>query len=232
MKKILVIWHRHYPEPDAGVVHLRNRGCEIQHCRPFAGDELPDPGTVDGVVLTGGPQMVTEREQAPYLDAEMEFAMRVIDAETPLLAICLGAQMVACRLGAKVDWHPQGAVAFGFHEIYPTSVADSLFPYDFKVLSGNAQGFEIPPGAELLASGTNWPNQAYRIDRHLLAFQFHPEVTRGILNNWHEVMAHYVGRPGAQDISEQNKAFERHDPALKKWYRSILDKFFDLDGAG
>ena len=229
MKTIIVIEHSIHPEPDAGLAHLANRRCTIRRVRPFAGDQLPDPADADGVILTGGPQMVTDLADAPYLLSEMDFAMRAVERGIPLLAICLGAQMIAHRLGAAVDWHPDGAVAFGYHQLTPTAAANGLFPPGLQVLSGNAQGFELPPGATLLAQGETWPNQAFALDAHVLAFQFHPEVTRRILDAWQDDLADYAGRPGAADPATQDADFDRHDPALKTWYRSLLDGFFGLE---
>ena len=228
MKTILFIQHHSNPEADAGQVHIKNRGATLRRVKPYKGEELPDLSEVDGVILPGGPQMVTDLSDLPYLQTEMDYALLAAERGIPVLAICLGAQMMAHRLGARVDWHPDGAVAFGYHGLRPTDAAGNLFPAGLHVLSGNAQGFELPAGATLLAEGNLWPNQAFSYGENLLALQFHPEVTRPILDDWQAHLGHYVGKPGASDFAAQDAAFLRHDPGLKAWYRSLLDKFFDL----
>ncbi len=228
MKTIIIIEHSDQPVPDDGLSHLAARGCTLHRVRPFAGEALPEPAEADGIMLMGGPQMVTDLEAEPYLSTEMDFAARVMDRATPLLGICLGSQLIARRLGAAVDWHPQRAVAFGYHRLRPTAAADGLFPDGLFVLSGNAQGFDLPPGATLLAAGEIWPIQAFGVDDHVVAFQFHPEVTRPILDRWQRDLAGNYGRPGASDRATQDADFIRYDPSLKVWYRAFLDDFFGL----
>lgn len=126
-----------------------------------------------------------------------------------------------------MDWHPEGKVALGFRGVTPTPEAGDLFPDGFRALSGNAQGFEFPSGATPLATGEIWPRQAYRIGS-ALAFQFHPEVTPPILEDWKREIGGYVGRPGADDLDTLDADFARHDPALKAWLRDLLDAIFDV----
>ncbi len=227
MKRICVIEHHPSPEEDAATAHLRARGCEVTVLRPYLGERLPDPAETDGALLMGGPQMITEIDAAPYLHDEAAFALAAIALGRPLLAICLGAQLLAHALGARVGPRADGAVAFGFHGLEPTPEGAGLFPPGLRVLSGNAQGFEIPDGAVKLAAGPIWPNQAYRIGS-ALAFQFHPEVTRGILDDWQRELASYVGRPGASDIAAQDADFAAWDPALKAWFGGVLDAHLGL----
>lgn len=228
MKTILFIQHHSNPEPDAGQTHIVERGATLRRVKPYKGEDLPELGEMDGVILPGGPQMVTDLADLPYLQAEMDYVLQAAERQIPVLAICLGAQMVAHRLGASVDWHPEGAVAFGYHRIRPTAASNGMFPSDLHVLSGNAQGFDLPPGATLLAEGDLWPCQAFSYGSSLLALQFHPEVTRTILDDWQAHLGHYVGKPGADDFARQDADFIRYDTALKNWYRSLLDDFFGL----
>ncbi len=229
-RRILVLEHNDSSGPDAATAHLAARGCIVETLRTDRGDGLPGPEALaryHGALVMGGPQMVTEIDEAPYLRGEMELALRLLDRGTPVLAICLGAQVLAHALGAKVDWHPEGKVALGFRGVTPTPAAGGLFPEGFRALSGNAQGFEIPPGATALATGEIWPNQAYRIGP-ALALQFHPEVTPPILEDWKRELDGYVGRPGADDLDTLDADFARHDPALKAWLRGLLDRHFGL----
>ena len=226
-KKILFIEHKLQPEPDAGQLHLRARGVDLHILHPFAGDPLPDPNTADGVIVMGGPQMVTEIDQHPYLQAEAAFLARAAAENIPTLAICLGAQLLAHALDARVDWHPERAAAFGYHALKTTDAAQGLFPKNLHVLSGNAQGFDMPTGVTPLAHAETWPNQAFA-HKSALAFQFHPEITRGLLDEWQTALADNIGRPGTTGIAQQNADFAAHDPGLKHWYRALLDRHFSL----
>ncbi|MCP5371401.1 MAG: glutamine amidotransferase [Hyphomicrobiales bacterium] len=227
MAQIIVVEHRDYPAPDRGQTHLAARGFEVRRVGPFRGEALPQVGEgTAGVLIMGGPQFVTHLDEAPYLRDEMAFAGRVMAAGVPLLGICLGAQLIAALHGARVAAHPQGKVAFGYYPVHPTAAGRGMVPEGLEVPAGNIQGFDLPPGAELLAGGEIFPHQAYRLGARTCGFQFHPEVTRPILDQWQRTMAAQYGRPGAQTRAQQDAGFARYDAALHAWYTGFLDRFF------
>lgn len=227
MPKILSILHDKVPETDRGTHHLRSKGFEITEIRPFLGEDIPElDDTVAGVKIHGGPQMVTDPDAFPFLESEIAFARDVIDRDIPLLGICLGGQIVARALDAGVDYHPENKVALGYYNLEPTEAGLEWFPEDFTVLAGNAQGFDLPSGATLLLRGGIFPNQAFRYGDRTMAFQFHPEVTRPILDIWQQALDDTFRKPGAQSQEEQDAGFERHNGALGEWYFGFLDRFF------
>lgn len=135
--------------------------------------------------------------------------------------------MISHLKGGRVAPHPQGEMAFGFHPVRALPAPDNPIPDGLTVLSGNAQGFTPPPGAEPLAEGAPWPHQAFRLGA-ALALQFHPEVTRPILDHWQTRWPQFHDAPGGHPKSRQNSDFARHDPALKAWFRALLDRWFAL----
>jgi GMP synthase (glutamine-hydrolysing) len=86
------------------------------------------------------------------------------------------------------------------------------------------EGFELPDGAELLAVGPTFPNQAYRYGDKAYGIQFHPEVTGQVMARWCAEAAHMLEAPGAQDAERQVAAAKRFDAPMERW----LDGFFDL----
>lgn len=156
----------------------------------------------------------------------MAFIGAAMKAEIPLLGICLGGQLIASELGANVDFHPAGKIALGYYPLDVTDAGQAWFPDDLRVLAGNAQGFSCPTDATLLATGNVFPNQAFLYGERTLALQFHPEVTRIILDQWQEELAGNIGKPGTQSLAEQDLGFERHNSRLTDWYRLLLDRFF------
>lgn len=229
MRVIHILDHLDTPEPDALRGHLADRGLTVDARRMDRGDAAPTLGPDSaGLILTGGAQMVTDRDKLPFMDAEMALAAQARDMGVPVLGICLGAQMLAHMLGGAVGPHPDGQVALGFYDTAPMPAGADLFPGGLMTLAGNEQGFALPPGAELLASGPLFPNQAFRAGERTLALQFHPEVTRLILDDWQEVLRPNEGKPGTQSEAEQNAGFVAHDPALKAWMRAMLDRHFAL----
>jgi len=227
MRNIFVVEHRDMPERDHGQRRLAEKGFNVRLVAPFRGQDLPelDDNTV-GVLIMGGPQYVTHLDDFPYLREEMDFAGRVMDRGLPLLGICLGGQIIAARLGAKVDDHPQGHAAFGYYPLCPTEAGKDVIPEALQVPASNTQGFEVPVGATLLAEGDVFPNQAFRVDERTYALQFHPELTRPILDLWQDVQATNYGRPGTQSREMQDAGFTAHNGALHDWYSGFLDRFF------
>jgi GMP synthase (glutamine-hydrolysing) len=226
-RPLIVIEHWHVAEPDFGRRHLAARGHDVRVVEPWRGEALPElTGEEAGVMLMGGPQLVTHLDDAPYLRDEMRYAERAMELGVRLVGVCLGSQMIAHMLGARVDFHPEDHSTFGFYDLHPTDAGRAVFPEDLKVLAGNTQGWDMPSGATPLAHGDVFPNQAFEAEDLAIALQFHPEVTRPILDQWQDEFAAMIGKPGTQTIAEQDAGFAAHDTALKAWYADFLDGWF------
>ena len=227
MSDIIVIEHRAMPVADRGQRHLAEKGFNVRRVAPFRGEALPElNGDVAGVLVMGGPQYITDLDRFPYLRDEMEFIGWVMERQLVLLGICLGGQLIAAHLGAKVADHSQGHVAFGYYPLCPTEAGRGLIPEGLQVPTGNVQGFEVPGPATLLAEGEIFPNQAFAVGERTYALQFHPEMTRPILDLWQQVLADRYGRPGTQSREGQDAAFAAHDDALHDWYTGFLERLF------
>jgi GMP synthase (glutamine-hydrolysing) len=215
------------PVPDRGQRHLAQRGFRVCLVAPFRGEALPELGDdTAGVLIMGGPQYVTELDEFPYLRDEMDFVGRVMARSLPLLGICLGGQLIALHLGAKVTGHPEGHAAFGYYPLRPTQAGKAVFPQDLHVPAGNVQGFEVPRSATLLAEGEVFTNQAFSVGDKTYGLQFHPELTRPILDQWQDILALNYGRPGTQSKESQDANFAAHDGPLHDWYTGFLDGLF------
>lgn len=226
-KPLIVIEHWHLAEPDFGRQHLAARGHDVRVVEPWRGEVLPElTGEEAGVMLMGGPQYVTHLDEAPYLRDELRFAEQAMEKGVKLVGVCLGSQMIAHMLGARVDFHPEDHSTFGFYDLHPTEAGRAYFPDGMKVLAGNSQGWEMPSGVTPLAHGEVFPNQAFQAGETTIALQFHPEVTRPILDQWQDEFASMLGKPGTHSIGEQDAAFTAHDAALKAWYADFLDSWF------
>jgi GMP synthase (glutamine-hydrolysing) len=229
MKTIHILDHIATPEPDAMRTHLAARGAQVDVVRMDLGDAAPVLGPdTGGLVITGGTQMVTDRGALPWMAAEFALIAQARALGVPVLGICLGAQMIAHSLGGAVGPHPDGKVALGWYEVKATEDGRDLFPPRLMTLSGNEQGFTIPPGAEALAMGDPFPCQAFRHGPGTLALQFHPEVTRAILDDWQAMLKGNLAKPGAQSEAAQDAGMAAHDAALKTWLHATLDRHFAL----
>ncbi len=131
----------------------------------------------DLLILMGGPMGVYEQEAYPWITCELARLAGRIAARRPTLGVCLGSQMIAAAMGAKVYPGPVKEVGFAPIMLTPAGKASPLRHIsDVPVLHWHGDTFDLPDGAELLASTQAYRNQAFRVGSHLLALQCHPEM--------------------------------------------------------
>jgi GMP synthase (glutamine-hydrolysing) len=129
------------------------------------------------VVVMGGPMGVYERDAFPWIDGEVTGIATRIAAGLPTLGVCLGSQMIAAALGAKVFPGPVKEVGFAPVTLIGMGETSSLRHLaGVPLLHWHGDTFELPAGAERLAETPNYANQAFRIGDTVLALQFHPEM--------------------------------------------------------
>ena len=136
------------------------------------------------LIVMGGPISVNDRDRFAFLADVIEVIRYRIDRRLPTLGICLGAQLVARAMGARVA--PMAAPEIGWQVLTLTTHGQSspLRHLATPVLHWHGEAFDVPPGAEPLASTEACPNQAFAVDEHTLALQFHIEVSTAHLEHW------------------------------------------------
>jgi GMP synthase (glutamine-hydrolysing) len=131
----------------------------------------------DLVVMMGGPMGVYETDVHPWIACEIERLSHRLAADRPTLGVCLGAQMVAAALGARVYPGPTKEVGFAPIALNPAGRESPLRHIaGVPVLHWHGDTFDLPAGTELLASSALYPHQAFRRGANLLALQCHPEM--------------------------------------------------------
>ncbi len=143
--------------------------------------ELPDPRRYDGVLVFGGAMFVHETEAHPWLLSEMRFIEAALKEEVPLAGICLGGQLLAHVLGARV--YRLERPEFGYHTITlnPEGGRSPIFAgfeKTFTAFEWHYEGFDIPEGGVRLAESAYWPNQAFSYGDRTFGLQLHLEFTR------------------------------------------------------
>jgi GMP synthase (glutamine-hydrolysing) len=136
-------------------------------------------------VVLGGPVSVYDEETYPFLTDEIAAVRRRLQRRVPTLGICLGAQMMASALGAKVYSIGEKEIGFGTLELTEAGLRSPLsLVGETPVLHWHGDQFDIPEGAERLAGTRICPNQAFAIDRYALALQFHLEADLTRIERW------------------------------------------------
>ena len=144
-----------------------------------------DPREADLVVVLGGEMGAYQTDEFPFLTAEQELLRDRLDAELPTLGVCLGAQLMAGALGERV--YKGDTTQIGFRRVEPTEAgADSPVRHfaGVPVVEWHGDTFELPERATLLASSSDYSNEAFAIGDFALAVQFHPEVTDEMHESW------------------------------------------------
>ena len=161
--------------------------------------------------------------------AELDFIPKILKADVPFLGLCLGGQMLARVLGAKITPHEDGHIESGYTKIYPTEAGRDWFADADIFYQWHREGFDAPDSATLLATGGIFPNQAFIYGKNAIGTQFHPEITREMIDRWTMHGAHRLGRPGAQPRQAHVKGWEMFNQRIDRWGRALLDRF-DLFG--
>ena len=161
----------------------------------------------------------------PGIKAELDFVPKVLEAEIPFLGLCLGGQILARVLGADVRPHADGHIESGYTRIYPTEAGREWFAESDIFYQWHREGFDTPSTATLIAKGDIFPNQAFVYNKSAIATQFHPEITREMIDRWTMHGAHRLNRPGAQPRQAHIMGWELFNERIDLWVKSLLDRF-------
>ena len=223
---VLLVTHVTAIDPGAVPPLLASLGRPSRIIRANKGEPFPeDIESLAGVVSFGGPQSAND-DHIDYVRAELDWIPRVMAAGVPLLGICLGSQMVARTLGARVAPDPKGLYEFGYYPVEPLAdaAADLALDAPLNVAHRHGEAFTLPAGARRLARRDVFENQAFRYGASTWALQFHPEVDDAVLARWldSERPAEDLGRNGAQTAAEQRANHVRYHRAVHDWLGRFL----------
>lgn len=220
---VLIVLHQEHSTPGRVGHYLAARGIALDIRRPRYGDPLPPTlAGHSGAIIFGGPMSANDPDD--YLRAEIDWIGVPLAEDKPFLGICLGAQMLARHLGASVAAHPDGRAEVGYYPIEATPAGRSLLPeWPQAVYQWHREGFDLPAGGVLLATGETFETQAFRYGRAAYGIQFHAEVTHAMMCRWLMRGAARLTLPGAK-CSEQHFADRPvYDFAIRTWLAAFLD---------
>ena len=208
----VAIQHVPYEGPGLIAAEVERRGIELSVCHPYRGDPLPRLEELDGLVVMGGPMGVGDTATHPHLAGEIELLTAAVAKGRPVLGVCLGAQLLAAALGARVYRGELPEIGSGSVSLTVEGRADPVLSAagvdELPVVHWHQDTFELPSGAVRLAGSELYPNQAFRAGAyagsrmdadtgaladtgtdtraraHAYGLQFHVEVDRALAEDW------------------------------------------------
>jgi GMP synthase (glutamine-hydrolysing) len=183
------------------------------------------------LVLLGGPVGAYEDQDYPFLEVEKALVRERISQQRPLLGICLGAQVIAAALGARV--YPGPAKEIGWGPVEVSAVGSALDALTGPVLHWHGDTFDLPDGAVHLASTPACRNQAFALGAHTLALQFHPEVAGDALEPWLVGHAHEIAHTPGVSVHALRAAGRLAVETTRMQARAFFGRWLDsLQDAG
>src|SRR5262245_2410216 len=224
-KPALIVLHQENSNPGhVGQWFVRN-GYPLDIRKPRFGEPLPETMAAHcGAVIFGGPMSANDADD--FIRQEIEWIGIALKEKAPLLGICLGAQMLARHLGARVDFDPQERAEMGYYPLLTTPEGQSLGPFPDHVYQWHREGCELPAGARRLATSDGaFPNQAFACGPAAVGVQFHPEITFVQVHRW---TGRHLGRPqikGTREREEHIAGHIVHAPRVQTWLDGFLGRW-------
>lgn len=231
MKAALILTHEKHEGPGqfGDILAARGIGCRTIFTPQESVNDF-DPLAPDLVLVMGGPMGVYESDIYPFLKEEIKFLAKRAKADKPTLGICLGSQILAAALGAEV-YKGKAGQEIGWN---PMKIKNPAHPVRHlggdktNMFHWHGDTFDLPEGAELLASTNMYENQAFGFGGKILALQCHPEVTPAQADEWTELMGAEIARSkivgSAEELRAQNaQNVDRMNTQAKIFFEEWLE---------
>ena len=229
--KIHIFQHVAFEGPTNIEQWAIERGHSLSFSRFYESLFFPSIDSIDALIVMGGPMGVHDEEEYDWLKEEKDFIRRFISIKKPMIGICLGSQLIADALGARVYKNKEKEIGW-----FPITVTeegrDALFPDlstpNLTVLHWHGDVLDLPETATLIASSDATPIQSYLVDGHILGLLCHLEMSKESINS---ILDHC--RDELENTSQfiQSESFirknaEKFSQQTKKHLFKLLDQFF------
>ncbi len=181
MKQLRIHYFQHIAFEDLGYIEAwaRQNNHQLTATKFYEKHKLPDPSNIDWLIVMGGPMGVYDNDKFPWLINEIKFIQNVIQTDKTVIGICLGAQLIASALGAKV--YPNIKKEIGWFPLTKTEAGRMHnllkdLPDQFTTFHWHGDTFNLPNEAINLLQTDICPNQAFLYKKKVLGLQFHLEV--------------------------------------------------------
>ncbi len=224
---------QHVPFEGLGSIEtvLQERGHSISLSRMFENDPFPRVSGIDWLIVMGGPMGVWDESEFPWLGREKQYMKDIIEAGKVVIGICLGAQLVAEVMGAKV--YKNNYREIGWFDIYPNprisnTILKEIFSQKIEVFHWHGDTFDIPDGAIPIASSQATQNQGFVFDNRVIALQFHlettPESAKALIENCRNDLDSSKYVQNKQEIMSNLKRFNAINHLMHQTIK-VLDSY-------
>lgn len=216
--RVLILQHEEPTPPGLVEDWLNEHGASIHTLRIDLEEPEVDPADYDLIVSLGS-EFAAFDDHLPFVQREADLMREAVDRDVPILGLCFGGQMLAKVLGAEVRRSEESEIGWlPVRSKDPDLVPEGpWFQWHFDV-------FDAPPGAEVIAETDLCP-QAFVWGRSL-GLQFHPEVTRTIMDDWVRVYRHELDADGVDPDELMEETHRRIDDS-NKMARQLIETFLE-----
>jgi GMP synthase (glutamine-hydrolysing) len=227
---VLVLQHIACEPPGVYEDVLHERGANLHRVEVDAGDALPDWREFSAIVAMGGPMSANDDAELPWLRAEKKLIAEAVRASMPFWGVCLGVQLLAASLGARVYAGAEPEVGVLPVELTEEGRLDPVFsglPPSVPALQWHGDTFALPAGAVRLAGSPAYPNQAFRFD-HAYGVQFHLEVSSEMAREWMDVPEYASALERTIGGDTLLRAVDEHAAEMLDHGRALFERWLDF----
>ncbi len=237
MMAVLIIKNIHTEGPGTIEIFLLENSIDYMIVELAKGQNPPSLALFSAMIILGGPMGVYEMNRYPHLQITSRLIKEAINRKMKIFGICLGAQMIAHCLGARVYKGPSEEIGWLDIELTsdgmkdPAMISLATHPYvgdawkRFKVFHWHGDTFELPAEAVRLAGSDLYENQAFRYGDRVYAFQFHIEVSSAIISKWFE-----NGPFRDKILLEASELDSEYSGRAKKFYKEFFSQSSGIFG--
>jgi GMP synthase (glutamine-hydrolysing) len=230
--RVAVLQHIACEPPGVFEDVLLERGAALHRVEVDEGNPLPDLRAFDAIVAMGGPMSATDDDELPWLPEEKRLIAEAVGADVPFFGVCLGVQLLAASLGARVYSGPAAEVGLLPVTLTDEARSDPVFgglPSTLVTLQWHGDTFDLPEDAVRLARSPAYENQAFRY-RRAYGVQFHLEVSPEMAAEWAEVPAYAASLErtlGAEAAADFLRGISQRADEMRAHGRVLFERWLD-----
>src|SRR5215469_1430716 len=233
MMRMAVLQHVEFEGPAAVADWAAGRGVSVRLFHLHRSAALPSLDDFDMLTILGGPMSANDEARLSWLGSEIALVHEAIAADKTVLGICLGAQIIAKALGARV--YPGSAKEIGWFPVQRTAGSHPFFdgvPGSFTPFHWHGETFDLPRGAVLLAKSKITETQAFAAGQRVLGLQFHMEATEDSVRALLKGAAHEIGHGAFEQQPGTILANINQCTSLRPLLDTVLDRLTGCAGSG